>query len=343
MTRSTVVRAGLAAAATGAIGLGLLAVPAGAGQAPSLPDISAAELVGSVLTANPPALSGVVQVDNALGLPALPGLTEQPGQSPLAQSATTARVWSDGQGRSRLALPSRTGEQTFIADGDTLWRYDSASRTATALEHSGHSGHSGQAPEVDPASAARALVGELRETSDVTVDGTARVAGRPAYELVLVPAPTERTLLREVRVAVDSATRLPLQLTVLANGSPDPALQIGFTELELGPQDGDLFTFTPPEGVTVQRLELPQRPEWSQPAASMVRTVGDGWDTVALGRIPAGTEALALARELGRPASGPWGDGWAIGTAVGTVLVTSDGRVAVGAVPRQVLDEALAR
>lgn len=341
MTRSTVVRAGLAAAAAGVIGLGLLAVPAGAGQAPSLPDISAEELVGSVLTATPPALSGVVQVDNALGLPALPGMTEQPGESPLAQPVTTARVWSDGQGRSRLALPSGTGEQTFIADGDTLWRYDSASRTATALEHDGHAG---QAPEVDPASAARALVGEVRETSRIAVDGTARVAGRPAYELVLVPAPTERTLLREVRLAVDSATRLPLQLTVMANGSPDPALQIGFTDLELGPQDPGLFTFTPPDGVTVQRPALPERPEWprQQVAASMVRAVGDGWDTVALGRLP-GAEALALASELGRPASGPWGDGWVIGTAVGTVLVTSDGRVAGGAVPQQVLDEALAR
>jgi outer membrane lipoprotein-sorting protein len=336
--RSTVVRAGLAAAAAGAIGLGLLAVPAGARQAPPLPEISAEQLVGSVLTARPPALSGAVQVDNALGLPALPGLTEQPAQSPLAQPVSTARVWSDGQGRSRLALPSRTGEQTFIADGDTLWHYDSASRTATAVERGGHAA---QVPEIDPASAARALVGEVRETAVVTVDGTARVAGRPAYELVLVPAPTERTLLREVRVAVDAATRLPLQLTVLANGSPEPALQIGFTDLELGAQDDELFTFTPPEGVAVRRPELPEWPD--RRGLLVVRTVGDGWDAVALGRLPADAQALALARELGRPASGPWGDGWVIHSAVGTVLVTSDGRVAAGAVPQQVLDEALAR
>jgi hypothetical protein len=31
------------------------------------------------------------------------------------------------------------------------------------------------------------------------VDGTAEVAGRPAYDLVLTPAAAERTLLREVR------------------------------------------------------------------------------------------------------------------------------------------------
>lgn len=339
MRRSTVVRAGSAAAAAGALGLGLLAVPAGAGQAPPLPDVSAEELVGSVLTARPPALSGVVQVDNELGLPALPGLSEQRhGESPLSRPVTTARVWSDGQGRSRLALPSRSGEQTFIAAGDTLWRYDSSSRTATAFEHGGHAG---QPPPIDPATAARALVGEVRRASSLTVDGTARVAGRPAYELVLVPAPTERTLLREVRVAVDSATRLPLRLTVLANGSPEPALQVGFTDLRVGRQDDELFTFTPPEGVTVQRPERARRP--GPPPATMARTVGDGWDTVVLGRLASDPESLALARELGSPATGPWGDGWVIDTAVGTVLVTSDGRVAGGAVPRQVLHEALAR
>ncbi len=345
MTRSTAVRAGLATAAAGAIGLGLLAVPAGAGQSPSLPEVSAEQLVASVLTAEPPALAGTVQLDNALGLPALPGLSEQqPHESPLSEAVTTARVWSDGQGRSRLALPSHSGEQTYIADGDTLWRYDSASRTATAIEHDAPSA-ADQRPAVDPAAAAQALVGTVRETSNVAVDGTARVAGRPAYELVLTPAPTERTLLREVRVAVDSATRLPLQLTVLANGSPEPALQAGFTDLEVGPQDAGLFTFTPPEGVTVQRPELPRHDEMA--LGAMVRTVGDGWDTVVVGRLPesgdTGSDPLALARELGRPASGPWGSGWAIDTAVGTVLVTSDGRVAAGAVPQRVLDEALVR
>ena len=64
----------------------------------------------------------------------------------------------------------------------------------------------------------------------VAVDGTAEVAGRAAYQLVLTPLPTERTLLREVRVAVDAETRQPLQLTVLAQGSGEPALQVGFSE-----------------------------------------------------------------------------------------------------------------
>ena len=345
--------AALAAAAAGAIGLGALTMPAGATSDPALPPVSPEDLVASVLTAKTPAFGGTVTVDNALGLPALPG---PPGMSTaLTQPETTFRVWSDGQGHGRLALPSRGGEQVLIEDGTTLWRYDSSARTATAREH-GTKPADPDLPVADPSQAARELVGAVREHSTVTVDGTGYVAGRPVYQLVLTPAPTERTLLREVRVAVDLVLRVPLQLTVLANGSTDPALQIGFSDLNVGTQDPALFQFTPPAGVTVERSQ-PNEPKIGSPgqpgaAATMIRTEGDGWDTVVLGQLPsarpevapdAQRDPLAVFQRVGRPTSGPWGNGWVVQTAVATVLVTSDGRVAAGAVPQQVLDEALTR
>jgi outer membrane lipoprotein-sorting protein len=343
--------AALAAVAVGAIGLGVLTMPAGARSEPALPPVSAEDLVASVLAAKTPAFGGTVTVDNGLGLPALPGVADF---APLTQPETTFRVWSDGQGHGRLVLPSRGSEQVLIEDGTTLWRYDSSSRTATALEHGARPARQ-RLPVTDPAQTARELVGAVRQSSTVTVDGTGYVAGRPVYQLVLTPAPTERTLLREVRVAVDLVLRVPLQLTVLTDGSPDPALQIGFTDLNVGTQDPALFQFTPPAGVTVERLDpsknRPSRagaPGQPDAAGTMVRTQGDGWDTVVLGQLPrAGSDPqrdpLAVFQQIGRPASGPWGNGWVVQTAVATVLVTSDGRVAAGAVPQQVLDEALTR
>ncbi|HWR49059.1 MAG TPA: outer membrane lipoprotein carrier protein LolA [Pseudonocardiaceae bacterium] len=339
----------LAMAAAGAIGLGSLTMPAGAGADPSLPPVSAEDLVASVLTAKVPALDGTVTVHNALGLPALPGVA-----APLTQPVTTFRVWSDGQGHDRLELPSRNGEQVLIEDGTTLWYYDSSSRTATALEN-GATPARQRPPVADPAQEARELVGAVRKYSTVTVDGTGTVAGRPVYQLVLTPAPIERTLLREVRVAVDSARRVPLQLTVLANGSPNPALQIGFSDLTVGPQDPALFHFTPPAGVKVERPKNEPRAGLppGQHDGAMIHTQGEGWDTVVLGQLPpaqpptqqgpAHQDPLAVIQRIGRPTTGPWGHGWVIQTAVGTVLVTSDGRVAAGAVPQQVLDEALTR
>ncbi|MGH3943949.1 MAG: LolA family protein [Pseudonocardiaceae bacterium] len=342
------VRVALAAVIAGAIVLGVLTMPAIARSDPALPPVSAEDLVASVLNAKTPAFGGTVKVDNALGLPPLPLPTGI--ATVLTQPVTTFRVWSDGQGRGRLAVPSPGGEQVLIEDGTTLWRYDSSSRTATALEHGAAPAHQGP-PVTDPAQAARELVGAVRQNSTLTVDGTGYVAGRPVYQLVLTPAPTERTLLREVRVAVDLVLRVPLQFTVLTNGSADPVLQIGFSDLNVGTQDPALFQFTPPAGVTVQRPD-PSRNERSrgrsEGAQGMIRTQGDGWDTVVLGQLPrAGSDPqrdpLAMVQQIGRPASGPWGNGWVVQTAVVTVLVASDGRLAAGAVPQQVLDEALAR
>src|SRR5215207_8590174 len=75
--RNAVLVSAFAAAAIGVAGLAALALPAGAGQQPSLPEISAEELVSSALSAQPPAMNGTIGVDNALGLPAVPGLPTQ--------------------------------------------------------------------------------------------------------------------------------------------------------------------------------------------------------------------------------------------------------------------------
>jgi outer membrane lipoprotein-sorting protein len=350
-------------AVTGAVGLGLLAVPAGAGAAPELPPVTAEELVASVLTADIGAFEGTVELDNALGLPALPNMPQA------ANGDSTARIWSDGEGRGRVQLPTASGERTLVSDGQTFWAWNSEDQTV-------HTAPAGDAPAehesavADPTAAATEALDALRTTSDIRVDGTAEVAGRPAYELVLTPAATERTLLREVRLAVDAEMRVPLQLTVLANGSTEPALQLGFTDLRFGPQDAALFTFTPPPGATVEPAPEGTGPHTRGPGGSddkpegapdgvQPTVVGDGWDTVAvisggdlggaLGERPGGgadgTESgpgIDLSA-LGTPVSGTWGSGTLISTAVASAIITDDGRVAAGAVPEQVLTEALAK
>ncbi|MCE3554184.1 outer membrane lipoprotein carrier protein LolA [Pseudonocardia sp. RS11V-5] len=328
-------RIGTGVAIAGAVGLGLVAVPAGAGAAPNLPPVSPEDLVASVEKANPGPLNGTVELDNALGLPAIPGAPD------LANGTKDARVWSDGAGKGRVALPSAQGEKTLVSDGTTAWSYDSTDRTATkkAVTPGEHR------PEAaDPTRSAADAIAKLRTTSTVSVDGTAEVAGRPAYELVLAPKPTERTLLREVRIAVDSEKRIPLRLTVLATGSSDPALEVGFTDVTFGPQDPSLFTFTPPPGTTVK--EAPQGGPDHGTNGGKPTVVGDGWDAVVIAKRPAQEQPSQGAPDLSRlgtPVSGSWGSGRLITTAVASAIVTDDGRVAAGAVPQQVLTEALSK
>jgi outer membrane lipoprotein-sorting protein len=276
-----------------------------------------------------------VQIDNALGLPAIPGVPQ------LVNGTEQARVWSDGAGKGRVALPSDQGEKTLVSDGTTAWSYDSADRTATKRPVTPGE-HRPQA--ADPTRAAADAIARLRTTSTVTVDGTAEVAGRPAYELVLAPKPTERTLLREVRIAVDADKRIPLRLTVLATGSSDPAFEVGFTDITFGPQDPSLFTFTPPPGTTVK--EAPPEERGGNQGGTRPTVVGDGWDAVVIAKRPTQGQAPQGAPDLSRigtPVSGSWGSGRLITTAVGSAILTDDGRVAAGAVPEQVLTEALSK
>ncbi|MBW4719237.1 LolA family protein [Saccharothrix obliqua] len=364
--RVTVVAAAVGVVA-GAAGLGVLAMPAGAGPAPVLPDVSAESLVESVLTARPAAFGGSVEVANDLGVPALADVPQ------LADGESKLRMWSDGEGRVRVQLPAADAERTFVDDGETGWLWNSADQTVTKLPHGASAepkldlDPDGEQVPPDPVAVSREVVAKVKEFSDVAVDGTARVAGRATYELVLTPKPTERTVLREVRVAVDAELRVPLRVAVLTNGTNNPAVRVGFTELNVGPQDATLFAFTPPPGAKVAEQQ-PTGPTDEDRALAegalaeaRPQVHGEGWDVVITARTPENALAGLAERErpgtpaedevdvagllarVGKPVSGPWGSGTLITTRIGGVLLADDGRVAFGAVPEQVLTEAIAQ
>jgi outer membrane lipoprotein-sorting protein len=351
-------RIAIAVAATGTaaglVGLSLLATPAGAGGAPpALPSVSAQDLVASVLNAKAPAMSGSVQVQENLGLP-IPVLPTGGADN------VSARVYSDGAGKGRIALAGRTDETTVVADGDTVWIWNSKDRSVRKIEHGQQDAKKTPEQLADPTAAAQQLVKAMQEESTVAVDGTARVADRPVYQLLLTPKPTEKTLLREVRVAVDSETRIPLRLEVLANGQAEPALRIGFTEFNPGAQDPNLFRFDVPQGATVKEIKPGEHldPKTAQDLFGQLdaKVVGTGWDTVLIGKTPTdllaaaskasggpagGPDVTGLLRQFAKQVNGSFGTGWVVNTKVGTALVTQDGRVALGAVPEQVLIDAL--
>jgi outer membrane lipoprotein-sorting protein len=353
-SRKTALSFAAAGTAAGVIGLVVLASPAGAGEAPpALPPVSAEALVESVLSTDAiPALAGSVAVVNNLGLP-IPGVPNSDGDGDAIQ------VWSDGTGKGRLAVAGRGGETTIVDDGATVWVWNSEDRTVTKVPHDkGMAEKPVEGKFADPAAAAKELVTAMRQDSTVSVDGTARVADRPVYQLVLAPKPTEKTLLREIRVSVDSELRIPLQLEVLANGQADPAVKVGFTEFTSGAQDPELFRFTPPAGATVTEKDVPEEVHGKSVDDFLsqvdLKTVGRGWDIVATGKVPAdalaaaegmsgpnGQDVFALLGTFGKEVHGEFGTGYVISTSVGTALITEDGKVAIGAVPEAVVVEAI--
>jgi outer membrane lipoprotein-sorting protein len=347
--------------ALGAGGLALVAMPASADDKPALPQVSAEELVQSVVKAKPGAFDGTVKVSNDLGLPAIGNAV--PGASAL--NMDSAHIFTDGAGKSRLAVTQGASQETVVHDGTTVWDYSSKTNTATKVTIPADVAQqkgAGSDKTADPVAASTELLAKVRESSTVSVDGTATVAGRPAYELVLTPKPTERTLLREIRVAVDSQTRMPLRVSVLSNGTATPALEVAFTEIQFAQQPADLFTFTPPKGAKVEEKKptIDQKSkDLAEQAKQDTKVVGDGWDTVVTGKVPAdalnaapkqqsgerkggaNADPKALLERFAKKVSGTWGSGYLVTTKVGSAVLTDDGRFAAGAVPEQVLFEAL--
>jgi len=363
-----------------------------AAAAPRLPARAAGQLLAAVTgtTAGPP-LSGTITETAALGLPALPsGLPAElsGGGTSLLAGSHTVRVWYAGPDHFRLALPQSMTEDDLVRNGASMWLWDSAANTVTQLSGPADA----PAPTVPavpltPQQAARQALAAAGPATIVRVDPTVTVAGQAAYQLVLAPR-SSRSLIGQVRIAIDSQHRVPLRVQVFARGAATPAAQVGFTAVSFGRPPAADYAFSPPTGakvtqqhtVTQQQTKAASPGTAGQPAsgpASDVRVTGSGWLTVASlpesslaglsgsaggggllpfrhsasagapgsaapghpGAAPAGSLLGELLDSAPR-VSGSWGSGRLIRTSLLSILVTSTGRVLIGAVTPSVLYQA---
>ncbi|HMA47730.1 MAG TPA: hypothetical protein VKP11_11115, partial [Frankiaceae bacterium] len=161
------------------------------------------------------------------------------------------------------------------------------------------------------------------------VDRTARVAGRPAYQLVLTPR-DGRTLIASVRIALDSATSVPLRVQVYARGQSAPAVEIGFTDVSFRVPASSVFRFTLPAGARVtERAVTPDDVAGSSDAVRPT-VIGRGWTAVLETRTRLATDASG--RQVLDRLSTPVAGGRLVTTRLVSVLLTDDGRVLAGAV-----------
>jgi outer membrane lipoprotein-sorting protein len=367
---------------------GLLAGSArpSAAAAPRLPARSAGQLLAALTTDQTgPPLSGTITETASLGLPALPsGLAAElsGGGTSLLAGSHTIQVWYAGPGHFRLALPQSMSEDDLVRDGASMWRWDSAANTVTHLSVPASAPVPGvPAVPLTPQQAARQALAAAGPGTIVRVDPTVTVAGQAAYQLVLAPR-SSRSLIGQVRIAIDSVHRVPLRVQVFARGAATPAAQAGFTAVSFGRPPAADYAFTPPAGAKVTQ----QRPRAASPGtagrtasglSSDVRVIGTGWLTVASlpesalatlsgsagggdllpfrhsarseapgsaapshpGAAPAGPLLGELLNSAPR-VSGSWGTGRLIRTSLLSILVTSTGRVLIGAVTPDVLYQA---
>jgi outer membrane lipoprotein-sorting protein len=285
------------------------------------------------------AYSGTVQVRTDLGIPAaLLGGDASPGGM-ATSGERTLRVWKDGEERQRVSVATRMGEQTLVRDGDVAWAWDSGAATATLLalpEGAERTPPWASGEPVDPGEAAQWVLDAVGPTTQVSAGEPTMVAGREAYELVLVPT-QPGTLVGRVALAVDAETGAVLRLQVTATGAGEPAVDVAYTAFDPSTPPAEVFAFNPPPGSTVERVEVPSSGATPKADASRPDVVGTGWRTVVV--LPPGTADDAAA-QLPPGVAQPVEGGSIVSTALVSVLLADDGRVLVGLVTPQVLSAA---
>jgi outer membrane lipoprotein-sorting protein len=242
---------------------------AGAQTAPSLPSRTAAQLIADVQrTSGPGPMTATIQLTANLGLPDLPGASDSSSALSLLSGTHTANIWYADPGHVRIAEPVQLGESDLRRDGQQVWLWDSRTQTAThvvlpAAERHGRARMPGtpRPPGTipTPQQVARQILAAIGPTTTVSVQNNVEVAGQAAYQISLAPKDS-RSLVGQVRIAIDASKSFPLRLQVFARGATSPAFELGFTALSFGRPAASNFSFTPPAGAKVKNVRLPALP-----------------------------------------------------------------------------------
>lgn len=266
------------AGAVAAVGLVIAgSALAGAQAVPRLPARTTAQLLAAVdaPSALPPAMQAVVQETANLGLPALPSTgssTSDPLSGLALLSGThTFRIWYDGPTLVRIAIPVTLGEADVRRDGNNLWLWDSRTNQATHYVLPAGSGNlpaqgTPAQSALTPQQLARQILAAVGQTTTVGLQPNVTVAGQAAYQLSLAPKDS-RSLIGQVRIAIDAANSLPLRVQIYARGASSPAFQVGYTSISFTRPDPSNFPFTPPPGARVKTVGLPGSGEIIRPSS----------------------------------------------------------------------------
>jgi outer membrane lipoprotein-sorting protein len=249
--------------AVAAVGIVVAGSVIARGQAtPALPARTTAQLLAAVdnPAALPSAMTATVQETASLGLPDLPGSSDPLSGLSLLSGTHTFKIWYDGPAKVRVAVPVSMGETDVRRDGRNVWLWDSQTNKATHYilpAGAADTAPSARAPSVPaPPQLAKQILAAVGSTTTVGLQQNVTVAGQPAYQLSLAPK-DRRSLIGQVRIAIDASNSLPLQVQVFARGAASPAFSVGYTSLSFARPAASNFAFSPPPGAKVKTVTVP--------------------------------------------------------------------------------------
>ncbi|MFI8853184.1 outer membrane lipoprotein carrier protein LolA [Streptomyces sp. NPDC053499] len=296
--------------------------------------------------------------------------------SELASGEHTLRFAADGPDKQRVSVMEDAAEYSLIHNGRELWAYDSGSNAAWHAKapegaKGAHGGSAkrwhGEEPDaVTPQKAAKQALKALDKSTSVTVDGTAKIAGRDAYQLVIKPKGAPDSTIESVRIGVDADNGVPLRFTLTPKDGDKPAVDVAYTKVDFGKPDASSFDFTPPKGTEVTEAKPHESAGGdlrgpgprgldglTGSGLEIVNESANDWGKVAkldtgmpggLGGPQSGGKGDADAGKLldnfTDEVKGDFGTGRVFSTRLVNALMTDDGKVYVGAVTKDGLVKA---
>jgi outer membrane lipoprotein-sorting protein len=377
--------------------IGLVPALADSGD-PDLPKISAQQLIEKIAKSDVQQLSGTVKISTDLGLPDLGGLESSlmsgaagQGQgegeggssadptaklTELASGTHTLRVAADGPDKQKVSLLENAAEYSLVHNGKDVWGYDSKSNEVYHGTASDSPEHEKEQPPATPKDFAEEALKAADDTTSVTVDGTAQVAGRDAYKLLIKPKQSGTTV-GAITVAVDSETGMPLKFTLTPASGGAAVVDAGFTQVSFAKPAASTFDFTPPKGAKVteekgfdgkgfegkasenkasgkadkgaeRREHAPKSGDGLGKGPDGMKTIGEGWNSIAtfdtggegMPSGEAGGDLGGFMDSLGDKVTGKFGSGTVFSTRLVNALITDDGKVYVGMVTKDALVKA---
>src|SRR5580700_8274275 len=300
------------AGAVAAVGIVVAGSVIARGQAtPTLPARTTAQLLAAVDSpaALPSAMTATVQETASLGLPDLPGSSDPLSGLSLLSGTHTFKIWYDGPTKVRVAVPVSMGETDLRRDGRSAWLWDSQTNKATHYILPAGAGDTSPAGAMDtppnvaqaqriptPPQLAKQILAAVGSTTTVGLQQNVTIAGQPAYQLSLAPKDS-RSLIGQVRIAIDASNSLPRQVQVFARGAASPAFSVGYASLSFARPAASNFAFSPPPGAKVKTVTVPAG---AGPANMKVAPLPTGSVTL---RMSSGSKVVAVSGGKPLPAA----------------------------------------
>ncbi len=222
-------------------------------QTPSLPSVTASQLLGDVLGAVPQRVTGTVQeISQILPSGVSLGGSSLSSLSQFLSGTNSFNVWRASSSQYRVQYQGGQSEQDLYVSGKSAWLWDSATQKATQVNLPSSPGTTG-ALGADPQMVADQFIQNLAPYGRVSLGANTFVGGIASYDLKIQSLQSGSTV-SQVNIYVDSQYNQVLGVDAVASGSSSPSFSLEYSKVAFTAPSSSVFQFTPPPGATVKSL-----------------------------------------------------------------------------------------